>query len=128
MVTSIGLKDSVFFESDIPESRKKVLLDKADIFLFPSISRSEAFGIAQLEAMSYSLPVINTNLGNGVNFVAPPDVAYTVEIKNSLQIFQALSHILLNDNIFEKFSKSSYLRSMDFDIKYVRSSYLRIIS
>ena len=125
LVSSIGLNNFVYFESNIPESRKKVLLDQSDIFLFPSISRSEAFGISQLEAMSFSLPVINTNLGNGVNFVAPSDVAYTVDIKNSFQISQAIEHILMSDKVFDKFSKASYQRSLDFDVKFVRKSYLR---
>lgn len=43
---------------------------RASIFIFPSITKNEAFGIAQIEAMSYGLPVISCSIdGSGVDWV-----------------------------------------------------------
>lgn len=63
----LGLEGRVHFAGNVEDLRPYYLA--ADVFAFPSIARSEAFGLVQVEAMASGLPVVNTSLDSGVPFV-----------------------------------------------------------
>lgn len=65
-VVDLGIETRVSFLGRVTDFAKAECLKKADVFVFPSIERSEAFGLVQLEAMAYGVPVINTYLPSGV--------------------------------------------------------------
>ena len=52
------------------DCEQKAYLEAADIFVFPSISKNEAFGIALAEGMYFGKPAVTFTIdGSGVNFV-----------------------------------------------------------
>ncbi len=64
-----GLGRRVRFAGHVPDEELPAYLHAAELFVLPSVSRNEAFGICQLEAMAAGLPVISTDLESGVPWV-----------------------------------------------------------
>ena len=82
LINDLGMDRRIRLVGTITNEEKYKLLNSSDIFLFPSINTSEAYGLVQMEAMHYEIPIINTFLSNGVNFLAPPDIALTCKPKS----------------------------------------------
>lgn len=70
-----NLKNVLFINRLLNDAEKFYLIKHCYALVLPSVNSSEAFAIVQLEAMYFSRPIINTNLKNGVNYVAPSNVA-----------------------------------------------------
>jgi glycosyltransferase involved in cell wall biosynthesis len=91
----LDLRNRVFLLGDLTEAELSAWYRAAQIFCLPSIEQSEAFGLVQLEAMARSLPVVNTRLENGVNFVSPEgECAFTVEPRDPRALARALTTLL----------------------------------
>lgn len=75
----LGIDERVEFVGNVSDERMKRYYAEADVFVLPSIERSEAFALVQLEAMAYGVPVVNTNLPSGV-----PEVS--IHMKSGLTV------------------------------------------
>jgi rhamnosyl/mannosyltransferase len=69
LVRRLGLQERVTLTGEVSDARRRVLLHASDLLVLPSIDRSEAFGIAQLEAMACGKPVVSSDLPTGVRAV-----------------------------------------------------------
>jgi glycosyltransferase involved in cell wall biosynthesis len=57
------------FPGALSDRDVKAWMHAADVLVLPSVSRAEAFGVVQLEAMASGTPVISTNVPSGVPWV-----------------------------------------------------------
>ncbi len=85
----------VSFLTDVADARP--YYHACDVFALSSIARSEAFGLAQLEAMACGKPIVNTALDSGVPFVSPHGVTgLTVPPADETALSNALNSLLDN--------------------------------
>lgn len=64
LITAEGMWDKVALLGHVDDLSP--FFAAASVFAFPSVTRAEAFGIVQLEAMAAGLPVVNTNIDSAV--------------------------------------------------------------
>ncbi|WP_430735662.1 glycosyltransferase [Halodesulfovibrio aestuarii] len=90
-----GVKNKVVFLGKIAEENLGSYFQCCDIFCLPSIERSEAFGVVQLEAMSKGKPVVSTKIpGSGVSWVNQNGVSgIVIPPKDEKELAKALAGI-----------------------------------
>lgn len=108
MVIRYGLSEKVHFLGFLSDEQLKQAYADCDMFVLPSVARSEAFGIVQLEAMIYGKPVINTNLQSGVPYVSiHGKTGITVQAGNPSQLANAINLFCENKTLRENFGNSA---------------------
>ena len=66
---SLGVESRTFFQGAADDETVAAWYGACDMFVLPSVTRAEAFGLVQLEAMARAKPVICTRLPTGVPWV-----------------------------------------------------------
>jgi rhamnosyl/mannosyltransferase len=84
---------------------------RASMFVLPSTTRAEAFGLVQLEAMATGLPVINTEIDSGVPEVSiNGETGFTVPPANVSALSNAISLLLERRDLRERFGAAAMAR------------------
>jgi glycosyltransferase involved in cell wall biosynthesis len=90
----------------VPLEEVSSFYQKAAIFCLPT--KLEPFGIVFIEAMSYKLPVVATNIGAIPDFIMNNQNGYLVEPNNVQQLATALIDLLDNPKKCQAFGERSY--------------------
>ena len=69
LATRLGVQDRVELTGGVDDEVLLELYRSHDVFVMPSGSRAETFGMAMCEAMAAGLPAISTNVGTGTDWV-----------------------------------------------------------
>ena len=108
-IKDFHLENRVTMLGKIDECEKIEHLNNDSIFALPSITRNEAFGVVQLEAMSCKMPVVACEIeGSGVSFVnADNESGLNVSPRDSKAIAEAIKRVMQD---YERFSEGAYHR------------------
>jgi glycosyltransferase involved in cell wall biosynthesis len=109
LITSENLEQKVAMLGRVDDVRP--FLAAASIFVLPSVTRAEAFGIVQLEAMAAGLPVINTDIDSGVPEVCiDGETAITVPPSDPVALSEAMRILLNREELRARFGEAAKAR------------------
>jgi len=97
------------------------VLHASDLFLLPS--EQESFGLAALEAMAASVPVISSNAGGLPEVNIDGITGYVCPIGDTEMMAEKAISILKNDEILSTFKKQAKQQAIAFDKKNILPQY-----
>ena len=108
--TQTGLSTAVHFLGVLPRRRLRDAYSACDIFVLPSRSRSEAFGIVQLEAMAQEKPVVATSVGGVPYVVQHEKTGLIVPPVDEAALTNALTQLIEDSALRERFGRAGRKR------------------
>ena len=129
----LGLGERVVFVGRVDDAELANYYHAADLFVFPSSERSEAYGIAQVEALTCGLPVISTELGTGTSYVnRDGESGLVVPPKDPVALAAAIRQLLANDDLRRRLAAGALARSTLFGrekmVAAIQAYYERLLS
>ncbi len=123
----IGVGDRIIWMPSVPQEHLVALYRSATALWFPSVAKSEGFGLVQVEAMASGCPVINTAIpGSGVSWVSQDGVSgLTVPVHDSFRLAEAAKRLASDAEMRQKFSDQARKRAAElFDARHMASKCL----
>ena len=102
-----------------------LMMNYISIVIVPSVSH-EACPMVPLEAFSYGMPVIATNIGGQAEIVKDNYVGYHVPVKDPRAIAGKIDFLIENRDIYCQMSNNALEYSKKFDVKHFREQILGI--
>lgn len=95
-VSCRGLEGIVQYHGRRYGADKDAYFRQADVFVFPTFYGNETFGLVNLEAMQYQLPIVTTNEGGIPDVVQDGVNGFICERQNAGSLASAIELLLLN--------------------------------
>ncbi len=105
-----GLEDKVMFAGRVSNEKLPNFYAAADVFVLPSVSRLEAFGIVALEAMASEVPVVVSDIPGVREVIVEGDHGLLAEPMNSKNIAGKIRILLNNPDLAERMGKEGRKR------------------
>lgn len=107
LATTEGVADKVRFVGEVSAADIVAYYHACSVFVLPSVTNAEMFGIVQLEAMACRRPVISTNLPTGVSWVNEhKNTGLLVPPQNVTAMADAIRYLLANPSLREEMGEA----------------------
>jgi rhamnosyl/mannosyltransferase len=115
----LGVK--VHFPGTLSDEEMVAHLHACSLVAFPSIERSEAFGISIMEAHVCRKPVVATKLGTGVEFInVDAETGLNVPVGDARAFADAVNRLMQNDELRLGYGEHARDRIIEqFDARHV---------
>ncbi len=124
LAKELGVHDDVRFVGK-QEQIEEILL-VSDLFLLTS--EYESFGLAALEAMAASVPVISTNTGGLPEININGKTGYTANLGDVATMSRHAIDLLSNETLLAELKEGAYQQALKFDISKIVPLYEKLYS
>ncbi len=128
LAAETGIADRVYFLPPLEDEALHGWYQAADVFCLPSVARSEAFGLVQIEAHAAGTPVVSTALPTGVPFAnLDGQTGLIVPPGDALALRAALARLLSDDVLRARLGRQAQARALrDFTVTRMVSDTLAV--
>jgi rhamnosyl/mannosyltransferase len=111
---NLGLSNRVRFVGETSDEELRAWYHACDVLVLPSVSRQEAFGMVQLEAMLAGHPVVSTDLKTGVAWVNQHEsTGLIVRAGDAGELRQALTRLVADPDLRDQFGAAGRARVLE---------------
>jgi rhamnosyl/mannosyltransferase len=111
LARELGIENRVIFLGRVDIRDLPAYYHACKVFVLPSLVKTEAFGIVQLEAMACGKPVVNTVIPSGVPYVSvDKKTGITVPPGDIKSLAQAINTLLDNEILRERYGREALIR------------------
>ena len=122
LTRELHLDERLLFLPPVTDEELPSLYRGADLFVLPSIARSEAFGLVAIEAMACGTPLVTTEIGTGTTFHNVSGVTgLVVPPSDPKALAEAIQQILQNETRRAEMGKNAANRA---NAEFSRTTFL----
>lgn len=112
-IQNLNLEKRIHILPEVDEETLHSFYEACDIFVLPSVEKSETYGIVQIEAMACGKPVICTELKTGTTFINQHETTgLVVPPRDSKALAEAINNLANNVSLRDELGKNARQRAL----------------
>lgn len=128
VVEEKGLNEYAIYHGPKYGKDKDSYFEKTDIFAFPTYYNNETFGLVNLEAMQYKLPIVTTNEGGIPDVVKDGINGCVCERKDPVSLANGIEKLISDKDRRKELGENGYRRFKElFTLQKFNENFARII-